>query len=314
VSTKKIGLIVGRESTFPPALIDEVNKRDAGVVAEYVKLGGTTMAEPTEYAVIIDRISHEIPYYRTYLKTAMLAGATIINNPFWWSADEKFFGASIATRLGVAHPRTIALPSHSYIEGVVTESLRNLDYPVPWEKHVAAVGGFPVILKPHSGGGFKSVYKLHTMEDLWRAYNETGTECMMLQEFIEWEQYVRCFCVGREHVLQMRFDVNAPWPDRYFPIEPGYLSDELRARIEADALTLCRALGYDMNTVEFAVKGGVPYAIDFTNPAPDADYYSLKQEYFTWVVQHMADHCIKLALGDSTEQRSKLHWSAMLSP
>ena len=312
-SVKKIGIMVGREDTWPGGFIEEVNKRNAGVTAEFVKLSGTPMGEVSEYDVIIDRISHEIPYYRTYLKTAMLGGATIINNPFWWSADEKFFGASLMSRLGVAHPRTIALPSHSYIEGVVTESLRNLEYPIPWDKHVEAVGGFPLILKPHSGGGFKSVYKLHSMEDLWRAYNETGTECMMLQEFIEWEKYVRCVCVGREHVLITRFDVSAPWPDRYFPIEPGFLSDELRERITNGVLTICRALGYDMNTVEFAIKDDVPYAIDFTNPAPDFDYWSLKQEYFDWVVQHMADFCINVAL-NKPKGEPVPNWSNLLQP
>ena len=102
MSVKKIGVIVGREWSFPPAFIEEVNSRDAGVVAEYARLGGTKMNEPCEYAVLIDRISHEIPYYRTYLKNAMLQGAYCINNPFWWSADDKFFGASLISKMGLA--------------------------------------------------------------------------------------------------------------------------------------------------------------------------------------------------------------------
>src|SRR5690606_12971308 len=122
-----------REWSFPPAFIEEVNSRDAGVFAEYVKLGGTEANEPCNYAVIVDRISHEIPYYRTYLKNAMLQGTYIINNPFWWSADDKFFGASLAKALGVSVPKTVVLPSHSYIEGVVDESLRNLEYPLDWD-------------------------------------------------------------------------------------------------------------------------------------------------------------------------------------
>jgi hypothetical protein len=293
--TKKIGIMVGRENTFPQALIDEVNRRDQGVTAEFVALGGTAMDEPAHYAVIIDRISHEVPYYRAFLKNAMIAGTYIVNNPFWWSADDKFTGAAIATRYGVAHPKSIALPSHSYIPDITSESLRNLEARIPWEQHVEAVGGFPLILKPHSGGGFKQVFKLHAMDQLWEAYNQTGTECMMLQQFIEWDKYVRCWVVGRERVLVMKFDVNAPYPHRYFD-EPGYLTAEEHERVERDALTLCRALGYDMNTVEFAFKDGVPYAIDFTNPAPDADYHSLKEKFFRWVVDAMADFCIAKAL------------------
>ena len=102
--TKRIGLMVGREWSFPPAFIEEVNRRDAGVTAEFVKLGAPRMDEPPPYDVIIDRISHEVPFYRTYLKQAVLQGVTVVNNPFMWTADDKFFGAALATKLGVAEP------------------------------------------------------------------------------------------------------------------------------------------------------------------------------------------------------------------
>lgn len=294
---KRIGIMVGRENTFPAAFIDEINGRGAGVTADFVQLDGTAMAEPCPYDVIVDRISHEIPYYRTFLKTASLSGTAVVNNPFWWSAsDDKLLGATLCARLGIAHPRTIALPSHSYIEGIVhPESLRNLKDQIPWDEHVAAVGGFPVILKPNAGGGFKKVFKLHTLEQLWEAYNQTGTDCMILQEFIEWEKYVRCLVIGREQVLVMKFDINAPYPHRYFD-EPDYLTKDEHDRVVESARAICRAFGYDMNTCEFALKGGVPYAIDFTNPAPDMDYWSLKDKFFSWVVRAMADMCIEKAL------------------
>jgi predicted flap endonuclease-1-like 5' DNA nuclease len=310
--TKKIGIMVGRENTWPQAFIDEVNRRQAGVIAEFVRLDGTRMAEHSEYAVIVDRISHEVPYYRTFLKTAMMGGTYIINNPFWWSADEKFVGATICGKIGVAHPKTVALPSHSYIEGIVhPESLRNLSERIPWEEHVAYVGGFPVILKPSSGGGFKNVYKLHTMEQLWEAYNQTGTECMMLQEFIEWEKYARCFVIGREKVLVMKFDVSAPYPHRYFD-EPDFFTWEEIERISADALKITRALGYDMNTCEFALRDGIPYAIDFTNPAPDMDYYSLKEKFFGWALEAMADLAIEKAHA-APVQYADMQWSVLLN-
>jgi hypothetical protein len=221
----------------------------------------------------------------------------IVNNPFWWSAsDDKLFGATLRTRLGVAHPRTIALPSHSYIEGIdLQESLRNLNESIPWEQHVAHVGGFPVILKPNAGGGFKKVFKLHALDQLWDAYNQTGTDVMILQEFIEWEKYVRCLVIGQEQVLVMKFDINAPYPHRYFD-EPDYITKEEHDRVVDSALKIVHAFGYDMNTCEFALKGGVPYAIDFTNPAPDMDYWSLKEKFFGWVVNAMADMCIAKAL------------------
>jgi hypothetical protein len=303
---KKVGLIVGREWSFPPAFIEELNKRDVGVLAEYVKLGGTLANEPCDYAVIVDRISHEIPYYRTYLKNAMLQGAYLINNPFWWSADDKFFGTSLADALGVAVPKTVALPSHSYIDGVVSESLRNLEFPIDWERLVDYVG-LPAILKDAWGGGWKHVYVVHTMEELLYHYNQTGTLCMMLQEYIQWDHFVRCLCIGQEKILPIKYN---PKERRYY-VDHNHLSPELGQRITENARTLNRALGYDMNSIEFAVRDGIPYAIDFTNPAPDMDVNSLTPYYFDWAVKAMADLAIDRVYSPPV-QRDELRWSRFL--
>ena len=309
---KRIGVLVGREWSWPPAFIEEVNQRDAGVMAEYLKLGGTRMNEVNPYAVIVDRISHEIPYYRTYLKNAVLQGTIVVNNPFWWSADDKFFGACLLDKLGISHAKTIALPSHSYIDGVVTESLRNLVYPVPWEQHVEYLGGFPLILKPAWGGGFKNVYKVHHLDELWKAYNETGTACMVLQQFVDWDNYTRCLCIGQRNILPIKFDANRPWPHRYI-VDDNFLSPELRQLVIAWAININQALGYDMNTVEFAIKDGVPYAIDFTNPAPDFEITSLTDAYFPWVVNKMADLCIDLALGKRQRSQAMPRWDVLMA-
>src|SRR5262249_52042077 len=165
------GLLVGRENTFPPAFLEEVKRRAADVRAEYARLGGTRMDEPCPYAVVIDRISHEVPYYRSYLKNAVLQGTTVVNNPFMWSADDKFFEATLATRLGVAHPKTLVLPNKDYVPGIVpTESLRNLAYPLDWPAIVDYVG-LPCVLKDAHGGGWKNVAVCHTLDELLHHYN-----------------------------------------------------------------------------------------------------------------------------------------------
>ncbi len=303
MSQKKIGVIVGREWSFPPAFIEEVNGRNADVVAEYVKLGGTQMNEPCGYDVIIDRISHEIPYYRAYLKNALLQGAYVINNPFWWSADDKFFGASLITKLGLASPKTIALPSKSYIPGVVAESLRNLDYPMDWNG-ITAYTGLPAILKDAWGGGWKNVYKVSTIDELLQAYDETGTLCMILQEFIEFDQFVRCICVGKDNIMPIKYDPK----NRRYVVEHDHLSPELGERIVHDAKLINNVMGYDMNSIEFAVKDGVPYAIDFMNPAPDMDVNSITPHYFQWAVKAMADFAIEMA-HNPQPQRTDQRWS-----
>ncbi|HEU5185764.1 MAG TPA: hypothetical protein VFU01_14415 [Gemmatimonadaceae bacterium] len=287
----KIGLLVGREWSFPPAFIDEIRRRDVGVEAEFVTLGGTRMDEPVPYSVIIDRISHEVPYYRTYLKYASLQGATVVNNPFMWSADDKLFGASLATRLGVASPRTVALPNKEYVPGIVhEESLRNLQYPLDWKAIVDYVG-MPCILKDAHGGGWRDVYVCRSLDELLHHYNQSARLTMIVQEFIEWEQFVRCLVIGQRDVLPMKYDPR----ERKYLVEHEHLSPELGRRIVDDSLTLVRALGYDMNSMEWAVRDGVPYAIDFMNPAPDMDVYSLTPHYFDWAVSRMADLAIRLA-------------------
>lgn len=299
-SPLKVGLFVGREWSWPPAFIEEVNRRDEGVIAEYVKVGGTMMNELCDYRVIVDRISHEVPYYRSYLKNAALQGVKVINDPFMWTADDKFFGASLATKLGVVSPKTIVLPNKDYVPGIVhSESLRNLSYPMDWNQIVEAVGGTPCVLKDAHGGGWKEVYIVHSVSELIWRYNQSGLLTMIVQEFIQWDNYARCMCLGQDEIYVMKYD---PSQRKYH--EEHDFSPELYERIVRDARTLVQAFGYDMNTVEFAIKDGIPYAIDFMNPAPDMDVNSLGRKHFDWMVTHMADMCIRLAKSkDATRDR-----------
>jgi hypothetical protein len=304
----KVGLIVGREWSFPPAFIEEVNRRNEDVEAEYARLGGTRMDEPCPYAVLIDRISHEVPYYRSYLKYAVLQGVTVVNNPFMWTADDKFFEAALAVKLGVASPKTLVLPNKDYVPGIVhSESLRNLIYPLDWQGIVDYVG-LPCILKDAHGGGWKEVHVCRTMDELLERYNQSGLLTMIVQEYIEWDQFVRCICLGQEEVLPIKYDPR----ERKYHVEHQHLTSELGGRIVEDSLKLMRALGYDMNSIEWAIRDGVPYAIDFMNPAPDMDVNSLTPVYFDWAVKHMADMAIQLAR-NPRPQRRELHWATFLS-
>jgi hypothetical protein len=305
---KRVGLIVGREWSFPPAFIEEVNRRGEGVVAEYVRIGAPSITDDCPYDVIIDRISHEVPFYRTYLKFAALNGVTVVNNPFMWSADDKFFGGTLATKLGVAHPKTVVLPHKEYVPGIVhDESLRNLAFPLDWDGILAEIG-LPCILKDAHGGGWKEVYVCRSKEELLHHYDHSGHLTMIVQEFIEWDHFVRCLCLGQEEILPMKYDPG----ERRYHVEHDHLGPELGARIVEDSRKLVRALGYDMNSMEFAVKDGVPYAIDFMNPAPDMDINSLTPHYFEWVVKHMADLAIRLAK-EPRPQREALGWDKLFT-
>jgi glutathione synthase/RimK-type ligase-like ATP-grasp enzyme len=311
MADKKIGILFGMENTFPPAVVDRINSRKIdGITAEFVRVGGVEMASPSGYRVIIDRISHDIPFYRAFLKNAVLTGTTVINNPFWWSADDKFFNYSLATKLGVAIPPTVVLPHKQHPPDTSEQSMRNLIFPLNWQEIFDYVG-FPAFLKPHAGGGWKHVYKVHSPEEFFHHYNQTGDLCMTLQRGVEFQEYFRCYVIGQEKVHIMRYDPKAPHHERYVKGNPPP-TQPLQQRITKDALTLCRALGYDLNTVEFAVENGVPYAIDFMNPAPDADIHSVGPDNFEWVVDAVADLAISKAVS-SEDLRDELHWASFLA-
>src|SRR5205809_619654 len=226
---KKIGILFGQEYSFPPAFVERVNQKTGGkdIVAEFVRIDKVTQGEPCGYDVVIDRISQDVPFYRGWLKNAALTGTAVINNPFWWSADDKFFNNALATKIGVAVPRTVLLPSNQPPPDTNDKSFRNLGYPLDWEGIFSYVG-WPAFFKPFAG-------------------------------------------------------------------------------VEAGVRTLNEYLGYDLNTVEFAIRDGVPVAIDFCNPAPDAEAANVGQANFEWVVEAVSEMAIRKAC-EHKSGRDNLSW------
>lgn len=291
---KKIGILFGQENTFPEAFVNRVNSKKVDkITAELINIDKVIQGEPLGYSVIIDRISQDVPFYRAMLKNAAITGTAVINNPFWWSADDKFFNNALATKIEVNVPKTVLLPSKNHPPDTNENSFRNLVYPLDWEKIFEYVG-FPAFFKPFAGGGWKNVYKINNQEEFFNAYNETDQLVMMLQEEIVFKEYFRCYCLDRKHVHIMQYDPQKPHHLRYVknrkPVEAKLLQ-----KVEDGVIKLNKALGYDFNTVEFAVKNGEPFAIDFCNPAPDADLNSVGEENFEWIVENAANMAIEKA-------------------
>ncbi|MBE9462561.1 glutathione synthase [Dyadobacter subterraneus] len=310
---KKIGILFGMENTFPQAFIDRVNsKGEKDIIAEAVTIEKVVQADPTEYAVIIDRISQDVPFYRAYLKNAALSGTAVINNPFWWSADEKFFNNALAEKIGVPVPKTVLIPSKERPTDTSETSFRNLKFPLAWEEMFQYIG-FPAYMKPHDGGGWKSVYQVNDPHDMWRKHEETGQLIMMLQEEIQFDDYFRCYCIGQKDVLIMPYEPRNPHHLRYASEikAKGEEAEKLLATIKEYTLKLNIALGYDFNTVEFAVRDGIPIAIDFCNPAPDADIYSVGNDNFEWVVEAAANMAIERAKNHKAGQ-TNLTWGTFV--
>ena len=296
----RIGVIRGRENSFPEAFIATVNSMGRDLTAEFVQLGGTKLNEPVPYRVVLDRMSHEVPYYSVYLKMAALQGTYVINNTFWRTADDKFFGYAAAEKLGIAEPRTVVLPNKDYVEDVNSLSLRNL-WPIDFQAALDYVGA-PCIMKPAFGGGWKDVNKITNLEELFFHYNASGQKTMMLQQFIEWDTYVRVPTIGRRHARAIHYE---PAPGGMGRYNQDYraLPEAIRDQAEELSLRFNEALGYDMNALEFAVKDGVFYGIDLTNYTPDLDQKSLGEAHFPWAVEKMAELAVEKALsGEPTPE------------
>lgn len=287
------------------AFVERVNSKNIeGIHAEPVRIDKVVQGAADDYAVIVDRISQDVPFYRAYLKNAAICGAAVINNPFWWSADEKFFNNCLAVKIGVPVPKTVILPSREHPSDTSDQSFSNLAYPLDWEG-IFNYTGFPAYMKPFSGGGWKNVYKIHDMEDFYNKHAETGQLVMLLQEEIVFEEYYRCYCIGGKYVRIMGYEPRNPHHLRY--VSDFNPSQERLKQMEEIVLSINRYLGYDFNTVELAVRDGVPYAIDFCNPAPDAELTSVGIENFEWVVDTAATYAIERALAHQ-EGQDNLTW------
>lgn len=291
---KKIGVLFGQERSFPEALVARINqKKHSGIFAEPVRIDKVMQGEPSGYAVIFDRISQDVPFYRAYLKNAALCGTAVLNNPFWWSADEKFFNNCLATKINVPVPKTVILPSHKMPPDTNEGSFSNLAYPLDWDAIFNYVG-FPAYMKPFAGGGWKNVYKLNDIDDFFDKHAETGELVMLLQEEIIFEEYYRCYCIGGKHVRIMSYEPRNPYHLRY---AEDFKPDAQKVKMMEDiVIRINKYLGYDFNTVELALRNGIPYAIDFCNPAPDAERTSVGEENFEWVVETSAEYALERAL------------------
>jgi hypothetical protein len=287
---KLIGFIIGRERDMPEAVMALVNSQYDGVTAEMVKIGGTFLDDVVPYDVIIDRMSHEIPYYRTYVKYAALQGCDVINDPFVWSNDSKFFAGAMLRKLGLHTPKTMVLPNKEIAAETIPDSYRNLIYPMDWQAIVDYIGS-PAIFKDVRSGGRRFAHRVNSVEELIQRYDESGTRTMILQQVIESDQQIHCLVLGREKTKLMPYSrTNGCYLDG----ENG-LDERLKERVISATLTIADVYGYEINMSEFVVQDGEIYLINGTNPSPVIDRELMTASQFDWIVKEIAELAVSRA-------------------
>jgi hypothetical protein len=278
---KLVGFIIGREKEMPEAVMSILNNRYEGIAAEMVKLGGTFLDEPVPYDVIIDRMSHEIPYYHAYVKYAALSGCYIINNPFVWANDTKFFAGALMRKLGILTPRTAVLPNKDVAAETVPDSFRNLSYPMDWQAIIDYIGS-PAIFKDVRSGGRRFAHRVNNVEELIQRYDESGTRTMILQQVIESNHQYHCIVIGGRQTLLMPYSLET---SRYYEAE---LDDHVAGKMIDIALHIADVYGYDINMTEFVLQGEDVYLINATNPSPLIGLNLMTEMQFNWICDEIA--------------------------
>lgn len=294
---KKIG-IFSIQDDFSQALLQRINKmQEKEIKAEFALVGETRLLEKSPYRVIVDRLSYYVDYFSNYFKNAALTGTYVINNPYGVDSNDRFYNYSLAKKYGLHIPRTVCLPTKELHPACPTSDLENLKYPLDWEDIFDFIGS-PAILKPYRGFGYRDVYKVNSVHELLEAYNGTGRQTMILQEFINYDFFVKIFVVGAKEMKVIKYD----------PATRDYVEDENLdgmaegKKIVKNALKLARKSGYDFLALEFAAKDDKLYAVNFLNPSPNCRPETVSRKNFDWLVDKLAQLAVECAGGDQVNK------------
>lgn len=298
-----IGILAGEDRVFSDALMARLNTDDAEM-ATYITLGGVQMAADLGFRVILDRISHAVPFYQSVLKHAAVMGTHVVNDPFWQVAEDKYLGIAAAADLGLRVPRTVLVPNRDRAPGSMIERSSNRAETLDWSSATDWIG-FPLIMRSHWGAGARTAFLVQTPEELAARWEVSGTGQFILQEWLTGAHYVHCLVVG-EHALP----IIRPLQQAPAGTDAGGDDWELAARVSDYSLRLSQALGYHMNAVEFAVRDGDVMVTDWLNHCPPVDPAGLTPAEFDWAVGRTAELLTRLA---ETPRAPTYRWDGLIA-
>jgi glutathione synthase/RimK-type ligase-like ATP-grasp enzyme len=290
---KKIGVLHGTEHSFPDALITRIKclaKNE--IFAEKIKTGALLSNITNDYEVIFDLVSHEVPFYASYLKLAVMNGVKVVNNPFIISPFEQFFNAALCNRIKIKMPKTAILPSKELPPNTAASTLSNLEYPLNWDAIFDHVG-FPGIIKPNKFDLSHSEMTVYNKSEFFAAYDMSGNKPAIYQEYIEFEKYFRTFIISTEHTVTLQYDPEMPMHKRY--IEPTKTIDEnILQKTSRAAIKYANASCLDFIAIDFGYIDDNLYTIDFHTP-PEIRHNEIPNGNYNELVEITANFLIELA-------------------
>ena len=234
---KKVGLIVGREWSFPPRFIEEVNGAERG------RRRGVRQARRHAHGRADARTPCSSTASRTRCRTTAATSSTPCSRASRSSTTRSCGPPTTSssarrwpTKLGVAHPKTRGAaeqglrPRHrARRRACATSTTRSTGRRSSITSACRASSRTPTAA---AGAACTSATSL---EELIRYYDGSGLLTMIAQEFIEWDQYVRCMCLGqrRRAADALRPDATAGTSPTTNYLEPAAAAARHRRLAEA---------------------------------------------------------------------------------
>jgi len=317
--TALIGLSLGADICWPicyETLLEqldlsiEIDGRRHRVACERITIEPFEISQPVRYDVVIDRLTHWYSTSREWIKKAILMDDLYVyNNPWSLQSNEKHTSYAAMTRLGLDVPKTWTLPPKRYdVSDDLNDTLRQYARMFSLEDIGNRVG-YPFFMKPFHGGGWKGVSKIDRLADLQKAYDDSGTELMNLQEAVlphDW--FVRTVGLGPQ-LRSVNYDPGAPLHDRY-RTDIDFLSDEDMSVLRDMTLTINSFFGWEFNSCEALRQGSTWHPIDFANACPDSQVTSLHY-HFPWLIKANLRWSIFNAVTDRS-MRKNMDWQPYL--
>ena len=291
--TRTIGLSLGADICWPICYEQLVRRLDLKIPyggdtlrfdVERVTIEPFDLRQPSRYDVVIDRLTHWYHTSREWIKKAILLNNLYVyNNPWSLQSNEKHTTYCAMMRLGLPVPATWLVPPKAYkhsadLQPTLQRYARYFDL-----GEVGRKIGFPLFMKPYDGGAWVGVSKIDSVEELWRAYEHSGTLIMNVQAGVDpYDHFVRCIGLGPQ-TRCVNYDPAAPLHNRYL-LDTDFLPEEDRSVLEDMTLTINSFFGWDFNSCEALRKERTWYPIDFANACPDSQVTSLHM-HFPWLIK-----------------------------
>ncbi len=292
---KTIGFLVGKERELLNTLIDNINAHDSKEYdAKLISVGGVGYRDSIDYDIIYDTASVYLPFLRSYMLAAIRTQSRIINKNLYNHPNNHIYYISIANSLGIHTPKAIALPSKNHPYGIDSSYMQNLEYPLDWD-NIFSKFVIPILVKKNYYYPYNESKVIFSPKEFFDIYDNSGSEILVLQEVIDFDEYFIAYTVGKEQLFIKYDPFNCELKEKFLLNESIDLNKSLERKVKQSINKYNKAVGAEINAIEVGIKDDVPFLTQFNNHHLITDSYILGQDNFEWLANSISEYLISLA-------------------